>query len=196
MLYSEQPTVLLARRLLNTMILINFENLNFIANIFRETHDFLVLTDPVVICTYLKTTDRHFRDWGNVRHPTLMLLKCDLVKTSNTFLNPSFRIFAAGKVALFYFIPIYFTQFLLKSFYWINLVISFVCKFFFGLGTINNKFKYEEYEKVRVCDDMINCTSSLPSLQMFVAMYKKGYSKQRVLYEKVLHKKVNFCIFK
>ena len=81
MLYSEQPTVLLARRLLNTMILINFENLNFIANIFRETHDFLVLTDPVVVCTYLKTTDRHFRDRGNVRHPTLMLLKCDLVKT-------------------------------------------------------------------------------------------------------------------
>ena len=161
MLYSEQPTVLLARRLLNTMILINFENLNFIANIFRETHDFLVLTDPVVICTYLKTTDRHFRDWGNVRHPTLMLLKCDLVKTSNTFLNPSFRTFAAGKVALFYFIPIYFTQFLLKSFYWINWVISFVCKFFFGFGTINNKIKYEEYEKVRVCDDMINRTSSL-----------------------------------
>ena len=151
MLYSEQPTVLLARRLLNTIILINFENLNFIANIFRETHDFLVLTDPVVVCTYLKTTDRHFRDRGNVRHPTLMLLKCDLVKTSNTFLNPSFRIFAAGKVALFYFIPIYFTQFLLKSFYWINWVISFVCKFFFGFGTINNKIKYEEYEKVRVC---------------------------------------------
>ena len=161
MLYSEQPTVLLARRLLNTMILINFENLNFIANIFRETHDFLVLTDPVVVCTYLKTTDRHFRDRGNVRHPTLMLLKCDLVKTSNTFLKPSFRIFAAGKVALFYFIPIYFTQFLLKSFYWINWVISFVCKFFFGFGTINNKIKYEEYEKVRVCDDMINRTSSL-----------------------------------
>ena len=161
MLYSEQPTVLLARRLLNTIILINFENLNFIANIFRETHDFLVLTDPVVVCTYLKTTDRHFRDRGNVRHPTLMLLKCDLVKTSNTFLNPSFRIFAAGKVALFYFIPIYFTQFLLKSFYWINWVISFVCKFFFGFGTINNKIKYEEYEKVRVCDDMINRTSSL-----------------------------------
>ena len=45
MLYSDQPTVLLARKHLKTMILTNFENLNSISNIFRETHDFLVLTD-------------------------------------------------------------------------------------------------------------------------------------------------------
>ena len=44
MLYSEQPTVSLARRHLNTMILTNFENLNSISNIFQETHDFLVLS--------------------------------------------------------------------------------------------------------------------------------------------------------
>ena len=49
MLYSDQPTVLLARRDLNTMILTNFENLNSISNIFQETHDFLVLTDPTVL---------------------------------------------------------------------------------------------------------------------------------------------------
>ena len=94
MLYSEQPTVLLARRHLNTMLLINFENFNFI---FQETHDLLVLKDPVIICIYLRTTDRHFRDQGNVRHPTSKLLKCDLVQTSNIFRNPSLRIFAAGK---------------------------------------------------------------------------------------------------
>ena len=69
MLYSEQPTVLLAWRHLNTMLLTNFENLNSISNIFQETRDFLVLTDPLIICTYLKTTDRHFRDQVNVRHP-------------------------------------------------------------------------------------------------------------------------------
>ena len=39
MLYSEQPTVLLARRHLKTMLLINFENVNSILNIFQETHE-------------------------------------------------------------------------------------------------------------------------------------------------------------
>ena len=62
MLYSEQPTVLLARRHLSKMILTNFEKLNFISNIFQETHDFLVLADPENICIYLRTTDRHFRE--------------------------------------------------------------------------------------------------------------------------------------
>ena len=62
MLYSEQPTVLLARRHLNTMLLTSFENLNSILKIFQETHDFLVLMDPITICVYLKTTDRHFRE--------------------------------------------------------------------------------------------------------------------------------------
>ena len=50
MLFSELPIVLLACWHLNIMIFTNFENLNFILNIFQETHDFLVLTDPVIIC--------------------------------------------------------------------------------------------------------------------------------------------------
>ena len=75
MLSSEQPIVLLTRIHVNTMLLTNFENLNFILNIFQETHDFLVLTDPVIICIYLRTTNRHFRDQGNVCHPTSELLK-------------------------------------------------------------------------------------------------------------------------
>ena len=100
MLYSEQPTVLLARRYLNTMLLTNFENLNSISNIFQETHNFLVLTDPLIICIYLRTTDIHFRDPGNVRHPTSKFLKCDLLHTLNTFRNPSLRIFAARKGSL------------------------------------------------------------------------------------------------
>ena len=89
-LYSEQPTVLLPRRHLNTMLLTNFENLNSMWNIFQETHDFLVLTDPLII----RTNDCHFRDQGNVRHPTSKLLKCDLVQTLTTFWN-LFGIFLA-----------------------------------------------------------------------------------------------------
>ena len=100
MLYSEQPTTLFIRRHLNTMVLTNFENLDSISNIFQETHDFLVLTEPVIICIYLRTTGKHFCDQGNVRHPTPKLLKCDLVQTLNTFRNPSLRIFAAGKISL------------------------------------------------------------------------------------------------
>ena len=100
MLFSEQPTVLLARRHLHTMILTNFENLNSISNIFQDTHDFLVLTDPVIICIHLRTSDRYFLDQGNVRHPTSKLLICDLVQTLNTFQNPSLRIFAAGNASL------------------------------------------------------------------------------------------------
>ena len=99
-LYFEQSTFLLARRHLNTMILTNLENLNSISNIFQETHDFLVLKNPVIICTYLKTTDGHFRGQGNVHHPTSKLLKCDLVQTLNTFRNPSLRIIASGKTSL------------------------------------------------------------------------------------------------
>ena len=95
MLYSEQPTVLLVWRHLNITLLTNFENLNFISNIFQETQDFLVLKDPAIICIYLRTTDRHFCDQGNVHHPTSKLLKFDLVQTLNTFRNPSLPIFAA-----------------------------------------------------------------------------------------------------
>ena len=99
MLYSEQPIVSLARRHLNKMIFTNFENLNFISNIFQETHDFLVLTDPVIICIYLRTTGRHFRKQGNVRHPTSKLL-CDSVQTLNAFQNPALRVFATGTASL------------------------------------------------------------------------------------------------
>ena len=66
-LHFEQPIVLLARRHLDTILLTKFENLNSISNIFQETHDFLVLTNPVIIFTHLRTTDRHFRDHWNVR---------------------------------------------------------------------------------------------------------------------------------
>ena len=52
MLYSEEPTVLLARRHLNTMIFTNFENLNSISNIFQETHDFLVLSSHKISGNY------------------------------------------------------------------------------------------------------------------------------------------------
>ena len=96
MLYSEQLIVLLALRQLNTMLLSKFENLNSILNIFQETHNFLVLTDPRIICIYLRTTDKHFRNQGNVCHLSSMLLKCDLVQTLNTFWGPSLWIFAAG----------------------------------------------------------------------------------------------------
>ena len=102
MLYSEQQTILLARRHLDTMILTIFESLNFISNILQETNNFLVLMDPVIICIYLKTTYRHFRDQVNIPHPTSKLLKCDLVQTLNTFWNISLRIFAAGKASLLY----------------------------------------------------------------------------------------------
>ena len=100
MLQSEQPTILLARRHPNPMLLTNIEHLYSISNISRETNDFLVLTDPVIICIYLTTTDRHFCDQGNVRHPTSKLLKSDLFQTLNTFRNPSLRIFVAGKTSL------------------------------------------------------------------------------------------------
>ena len=100
MLYSEQSTVLLARRHANAMLLTNIEHLYSISNISRETNDFLVLTDPVIICIYLTTTGRHFCDQGNVRHPTSKLLKSDLFQTLNTFRNPSLRIFVAGKTSL------------------------------------------------------------------------------------------------
>ena len=33
-----------------------------ISKIFQETHDFLVLADQLIICIYLRTTARYFRD--------------------------------------------------------------------------------------------------------------------------------------
>ena len=82
------------------MLFTNFENLNSISNILQETYDFLVLKDPVIICIYLRTTDRHLRDQGNFLHLTSKLLKWDLFQTLNTFRNPSLQIFAAGKASL------------------------------------------------------------------------------------------------
>ena len=99
MLYSEKPTILLAWIHLNKMILNNFENLNYISNIFQETHNLLVLTNPVIFYICSRTTDRHFRDQGDVCHPTSKLRKCDLVQTLNTFRKHSLRIFAVGKAS-------------------------------------------------------------------------------------------------
>ena len=83
MLHSEKLTILLARRHLNRMLLINFENLNSISNMSQETHNFLVFMDPVIICICLISTDKHFHDQGNVRHPTSKLLKYDLIQILN-----------------------------------------------------------------------------------------------------------------
>ena len=79
MLYSKQTTVSLDWRHLNTILLTSFEDLNSMSNIFQETLHFLVLTDPRIICIYLRTSDRHFRHQGNVRHSASELLKCVLV---------------------------------------------------------------------------------------------------------------------
>ena len=50
---------------------------------------FLSLDDPVIICIYLKTTDRHCLDQKNIRHPTSKLLKDYFVQTfQNTYLLP------------------------------------------------------------------------------------------------------------
>ena len=121
MLYSEQPTVLLARRNLNTMILTNFKNLNLISNIFQKIHDFLILKDPVIIYIHSKTTDRHFRDQGSFRHPTSKLLKCYLIQTLNTFRNPSLQIFAARKASL-----VLFTLLFVKFIF-----IEIICTFYY-----------------------------------------------------------------
>ena len=65
MLHYQEPTILLPRRYLNTRLAIDlihekFENLNSIPNIFRETHDFLVLMESVIICIYLRKSQRKF----------------------------------------------------------------------------------------------------------------------------------------
>ena len=70
MLYSEQPAFLMAQRHLKTMLLTTFENLNSFWNIFQETHNFLVLTDQIIICIYLRTTISHFREQWKVRRLT------------------------------------------------------------------------------------------------------------------------------
>ena len=102
--------------------------------------------------------------------------------------------------SLFYFIPIYFMQFPLKSFYWITWVISLVCEFFHGLSTISNTFKCEEYVKVieyvsldnicfelsiyySACDDMINCIRCIPCNTCWFI-----YDENQVLWTREFHK--------
>ena len=82
------------------MFLTNSENLNSISNIFQETYDFLALTDPLIICIYLKPPIDIYVT--NVPHPKL--LKCDLVQTLSTFRNLSLQIFATGKASLVFLI--------------------------------------------------------------------------------------------
>ena len=96
MLYSGQPTVLLARRHLNTMLLTNFE---FHFKHFPRKTRCLNFDGP---SNYLHLFEkhRHFRDQGNVLHPTWKLLKCDFVQTFHTFGNPFLQIFAAGKASV------------------------------------------------------------------------------------------------
>ena len=48
-------------------------------------YGFLVLMESIIISIYLRTTDRHFCDKGNVRDPTSLLLKRTLIQTLDTF---------------------------------------------------------------------------------------------------------------
>ena len=61
------------------------------------------MTDPVIICICLRTTNRHFRDQGNVCHPASKLVKCDLVQPLDTFWN-SCGFLLRGRHLLFYMI--------------------------------------------------------------------------------------------
>ena len=92
--------VVLARRHLNTILLTNFENSKFHFWNFSKKHIILVLADPVIICIYLRTADRHFGGQVNVCHLASKLLKCDLVQIKNIFGNPPLQIFAGGKASL------------------------------------------------------------------------------------------------
>ena len=107
---SEQLTVLLARIHSSTMILTNFENLNFL---FLNLVFLLFLLDPgISICIYSITTDRDFLNQQSVSQPSSSkLLKCDLVQTLNAFQNSSILIFAAGKTSIVYVFLQIFTQF-------------------------------------------------------------------------------------
>ena len=55
---------------------------------------FLSLDDPVIICIYLTTTDRHCLDQKNIRH--------DNLKVTKRWFRPNFSeyLFAAGKASL------------------------------------------------------------------------------------------------
>ena len=85
----------------------NFENLNYIWNIFQEPHDFLIFTNSVTIYISLRSSQpksprkKHWRAfyWSGERS-SLNLLKWDLSYLLNTFGDPSLRIIAAGKAPL------------------------------------------------------------------------------------------------
>ena len=84
-------------------LLTYFENLNSISNIFRETHYFLVLKDPLIICIYLFKNRRRTFWWPGERPSShLKVTKMCFGRNINTFQNPSLRIFAAGKASLVY----------------------------------------------------------------------------------------------
>ena len=87
MLYSEHPTFLMARRHLNSVILTNFENLSFVKFHFKHfPRNFLVLTDPLITCIYLRPTSRRFRDQENVHYSTSNLICSNLLNTFATLL--------------------------------------------------------------------------------------------------------------
>ena len=100
------------------------------------THDFLVLTDPVIIFIYLKATNRQFGDQGNVLQPISKLLKRDLVQTLNTFQNPSLRSFAAGKASLVWFWKSLYTK-LKRQNSWDLFKIPIIQIFFQKIATIS-----------------------------------------------------------
>ena len=94
MLYSEQPTVLLAQRHLNTILLTNFENLNSISNIFQEN-------DGPTNYLYLFKNHRQTFSWPGERQSShLKVTKMWFVPKIKYLSEPFFAVFAAGKASL------------------------------------------------------------------------------------------------
>ena len=98
MLYSEQPTVLLAWKYLTQSFWPyrrKFWNFKFHLKHFPKNARFLsfdglsnylyLFKEELAWVPLKKTTDRHFRDQVNVRHPISKLLKCALVQRLNLF---------------------------------------------------------------------------------------------------------------
>ena len=88
---------------------------------------------PVIICIYLRTTDRHFRDQENVGRTTSKLLRYDFVQILTTFRNPSLGIFAAANTRLV-----------------INTIPSSGCAEMFGNGNFNL------HRNVEICNQLLN----------------------------------------
>ena len=66
------------------MILTNFENLNYVSNIFHKTHGFLVLTDPVIV--YIKNHRQRF-SWSTERPPSYL-------KVTKMWFGPNIKYFS------------------------------------------------------------------------------------------------------